>query len=399
MKGLERRCLLEHLRPRYHRSSKKRKGEIITEVVERLSVCRKRAIRLLSKREVGRPAKPGVRGRPNRYGDSEFRSALKLVWKEAGYMCGRHLKEAIPEWLPFIERAHRSFEADVRRRLLRISAASIDRILKPYKELKGKSLTRSGSLLREQIPIQGNIWNVEIPGFMEADSVAHCGSSTLGEYIWSIVLTDIATTWTEPRATWGKGSAGVLDAVKDIERSLPFTLKGFDCDNGSEFLNQHFKRYFLDERPKGTFQFTRSRAYKKNDQAHVEQKNCSIARRYLGYDRLDCEGLLPLVQYYYCHIISPLINHFVPSLKLKDKVLQKSRFKRIYDKPKTPYARVMASPHVSQEKKEQLQAIHAKLDPVELVRQERKVRKEIDQLLRKLRSNKPCLHPIHIPLD
>lgn len=397
MEELVRRSLLEHLRPRYHRSSKKEKGEIITEVVERLSVCRKRAIRLLAKQKAGRPKKSPARGRPSCYSDGEFQRALRLVWKETGYMCGRHLKVALPEWLPFIEAEYEAFPAEVRALLLQISAATIDRHLRPLKGAKGKCLTRAGSLKREEIPIQGNIWDITVPGFVEADSVAHCGGTTLGEFIWSIVLLDIATTWTEPRATWGKGAAGTLEAVKDAESSMPFELKGFDCDNGSEFMNLHFKRYFLDEKPKGKFQFTRSRAYHKNDQAHVEQKNYSIARRYLGYERLDFAELLPLVNRYYKEVLSPLINHFMPSFKLKNKEMLKSRFKRIYDLPKTPYMRVLESPHITEEQKTRLRAIHARLNPVRLMKEEKRMRKEIDLTLKRLRAAVPCAHGLHMP--
>lgn len=190
--------LLKNLRRRYARTGKTEKGKIITEVEKLLCVGRRQARRLLSESEVGRPAK-SRRGRRSQYCDAAFKKTLKLVWKQTYFMCSKHLKVALPEWFPYVKMAYpASFTEDIEDRLLKVSPATIDRILKPYKAIKGKSLTNPGSF-RDEIPIQTNIWNVAKPGFIEADTVAHCGKTTEGQFLWSVTAVDIATIWHEAR--------------------------------------------------------------------------------------------------------------------------------------------------------------------------------------------------------
>jgi hypothetical protein len=383
----EKRCFVEYLRERYRRARKKAKGAIIDELSSRIGIGRKQAMRLLGSQQVGRPKKPGKAGRPSKYRDMEFIQSLRIVWKTSRYMGSRHLHSAIPEWLPFIEMARGKFTPDIKLRLLQISAPTIDRILSPYKVHKGKSFTRPGGF-RDEIPIQENIWNISVPGFTECDTVAHCGGSMHGEFVNSVVLVDIATIWTEARAVFGRGSIGVFDALLDIEANLPFELLGYDADNGGEVLNQHIINYFLHERPKKglpAVQVTRSREYHKNDNAHIEQRNDSLARGYLGYERLGFQELVSLINYYYAEIVCPMINHFFPTFKLKDKKRIKSRTRRVYDKPITPYARIMASPEVSQDRKDKLKKIHIALNPVTLVQREKFVRQRIDDALKRLK--------------
>jgi hypothetical protein len=399
MESIKKRCLIEMLRVRYNRSRKKEKGEILEELGEQLGIGRKQAQRLLGAKEVGRPRNPLRRGRPSRYRDVEFIAALKLVWKTTKYMCSRHLRAAIPDWLPAIEAERGPFSESVRERLLAISAPTIDRALRPYKVIKGKTFTRSGGF-RDEIPIQENIWDIKVPGYLETDTVAHCGGSMLGEFVNSLTMVDVATMWTEVRAVFGRGSTPIVHAIEDIESALPFAILGYDADNGGEVLNQHVFRYFRDERiarGKPPVQVTRSRAYRKNDNAHVEQRNNSVPRRWLGYERLPFTELVPLINYYYRDIICPMMNHFFPSFKLKDKVRIKSRTRRIYADPITPYARVMASPYVSKEQKKYLKAIHEKLNPVILGRLESTVRKKIDQELKRLRITAPLSYPSRAP--
>ena len=207
-----------------------------------------------------------------------------------------------------------------------------------------------------------------------------------GDFINSVTTVDIATTWTEVRGTWGRGSSGVIEQLKSIEGSLPFTVLGYDADNGGEVLNWHIIDYFHDRKIPAAV--TRSRSYQKNDNAHVEQKNNTVPRRYLGYERLDCQDVLSLVNHYYKDILCPLLNHFYPSNKLKDKQLIESKRKRFYDKPMTPYARVMQSSYVSQQEKDKLKATHDSLNPVELRIQEQYVRKQIDSLMKQFRYNR-----------
>ena len=172
-------------------------------------------------------------------------------------------------------------------RLNSISAATIDRLLKPIRaKIGGRGLSgiKPGKLLKKHIPIQSGVWDVSQPGFMEADTVAHCGDSLAGDFVWSLTMTDICTGWTECRATWNKGADGVMTQIKTIQQALPFPIRGFDCDNGSEFLNWNLLRYFQSyEQP---IKFARSRPYHSNDNAHVEQKNWSCVRQLFGYDRI-----------------------------------------------------------------------------------------------------------------
>jgi len=299
----------------------------------------------------------------------------------------------MPEWLRAVEEEQGLYSVEIRDKLLSISAPTIDRILKPYKALKGKSLTRSGGF-RDEIPIQENVWDEQRPGFIEADTVHHCGGSTFGEYVSTLNSVDIATVWTETRAVFGRGSGPIVKALEDIEARLPFELLGYDVDNGGEVLNAHILRYLRDERierGRAPVQVTRAREYKKNDQAYVEQRNDSVPRRWLGYERIDFEELVPLINHYFRDIVCPMMNHFFPTFKLADKRRIKSRTQRVYRDPVTPYARVVSSPHVTEERKKLLRQEHATLNPLRLSRQERLVRKRIDEALKVLRARRSSL--------
>ena len=296
--------------------------------------------------------------------------ALKRIWLVSDQMCSKRLVAAIPLWLPFYEKAYEKLSGETINQLLSISAATIDRLLASTRakaRLKGLCATKPGSLLRNQIPIRTHNWDITQPGFMEADTVAHCGNSLAGNFIWSLTLTDIHTGWTECRATWNNGSTGVIQQVKNIEDCLAFELKGFDCDNGSEFLNHHLLRYFTDHKPK--IKFTRSRPYKKNDNAHVEQKNWSYVRQLLGYDRLDNPKLVELINNLYSNQWSMLQNHFCPTLKLLQKKRINSKYYKKYETPKTPYQRLIESPYLSTESKKTLENLHQSLDPFKLKHQ------------------------------
>jgi hypothetical protein len=381
------------LRERHRRCRKGLKGAIISELCELLGVCRKQAIRLLNESEVGRPRKPGKRGRPGKYQDKAFKDALRKIWKMTRYPCGRALKSAIPLWLPAIEEDSGAFSPDISERLLAISSPTIDRILKPFKVEKGKCFTRSGGF-RDEIPIQGNNWDIGIPGYMETDTAVMCGGSLLGEFVNTLTMVDIATIWTETRTVFGKGSNAVFDAIRDVEHFLPFAILGYDADNGGEVLNRHLYEYFYTERlNKGLppVYVTRSRAYHKNDNAHVEQRNDTMVRKFLGYERMEYRDLVPLLNHYYAEVVCPLVNHFMPSFKLVDKVKVKSRTRRIYNAPMTPYQRLMDSDYLSKNQKLRLQLIHESLNPVTLSREEVRIRKLIDDCLRSLKAGNGML--------
>jgi len=386
MKNHKLMSAIEVLRYRYRYFNKRKKSAVLEELERLHQVDRKYLIRLLAPSSGGRPKNPKRIGRPSKYTNSVFQSALRRVWKISNFMCGRYLKEAMPEWLPAIEQEYGSFDADTKGKLLSISASTIDRHLREARRERGKSFTRRGSVIRSEIPILGNIWDTNMPGFIECDTVAHCGGSMLGDFINSVTTVDIASTWTEVRATWGRGSSGVIEQLKDIEATVPFELKGYDADNGGEVLNKHVIDYFHNRQI--PVSVTRSRAYKKDDNCHVEQKNNSIARKYLGYERLDCQEILSLINHYYKNILCPLLNHFYPSNKLKDKLLVNAKRKRFYDKPKTPYQRIMESSYVSQERKDSLAKIHSKLNPVQLRLEEVKIRNLIDKKMKEFRINR-----------
>jgi len=358
----ERQAYLKAIQLRYQRARKKAKVTILDEFSCVCGYNRKYAIRLLN--QCTKARKKRRSGPRPIYASAEFLTALKHIWFASDQMCSKKLKAAIPLWLPFYATAYKALTPETQDKLLSISAATIDRVLRPVRVTygrKGLSGTRPGSLLKNQIPIRTDFWDVTEPGFMEADTVAHCGNSLTGDFAWSLTMTDILTTWTENRATWNKGAEGVLAQIKSIEARLPFALQGFDCDNGSEFLNYHLMRYFTGH-PSLT-SFTRSRAYKKNDNAHVEQKNWSHVRQLFGYDRIEDPSLVDLMNDLYANDWSLYQNHFCPSMKLQAKKRINSKYYKKYDLPRTPYDRVLASEHVSDSAKEYLRVTHQALNP------------------------------------
>jgi len=258
---------------------------------------------------------------------------------------GKRLVAMLELWLPHYEAEHGRLPARVRKQLRAISPAQVDRLLAPRKaqcKHRGRSGTKPGSLLKHHIPIRTDNWDITKPGWLEADTVAHCGSSLAGEFIWSVTYTDIFSQWTESRGLWNRGAAGVVERTREMEAALPFVLLGFDSDNGGEFINHHLWRYFAER--KEPVRFLRSRPYHKNDNAHVEQKNWSHARQLLGYERLEIAELLEPINALYAQVWSPLQNYFCPSLQLKEKSKQGSRHIKRYHPAQTACARLLAWP-------------------------------------------------------
>ena len=268
------REVLEAIVVRYRKATRKTKTAILNEFCETCGYHRKHAVRLIATfRRFSKPA-GRKRGRQPIYRPEEILQPLKRIWKQAYMPCSKRLKVAIPLWLPGYAKRYGALPLPVINALLRMSPATLDRMLKPVRatyRLHGRATTKPGTLLKKHIPVKVDQWDEKRPGFLEIDSVSHCGGSTEGVYASTLDCVDIATTWTEQRAVWGKGYQPVIEQIGDIEQSLPFPLLGVDSDNGSEFLNYHLLRY-LTER-KQPIQFTRSREYKKDDNAHVEQKN------------------------------------------------------------------------------------------------------------------------------
>ena len=364
MSPRSKREYVDALHRRYKSASRSERTIILNELCATCGYNRKYAIRLLRGFKRFTKPKPRKRGKPAVYQKDDILVPLRRIWLEANLPCSKRLQAILPLWLPGYGQYFGQLSEEVTNALLSISPATIDRLLKPvriqYKK-RGRSTTKPGTLLRNQIPILTNQWNESRPGFLEADTVAHCGESLSGMFAYTIDTVDIATTWTEQRATWGKGETGVLKQIEDIEKALPFPLLGFDSDNGSEFLNRTLFKHFT--KRKHPVQFTRSRAYHKDDNAHVEQKNWTHVRQWLGYQRLDNPLAVPLLNDLYRREWRVFHNFFCPSVKLLDKQRIGSKTIKRYDVPKTPCQRVVESPYIPQKTKDAMTKYLETLNP------------------------------------
>jgi hypothetical protein len=350
------------IKNRYHNSTKKEKQLILNEFCKVCDFNRKYAIQILNSSFIPSHKKNlQKRGRKQQYVDPLIKEILWDIWVITNLPCSKRLKAILPLWLP-----HYDYEIpdEIYAKLMSISPATIDRIMKADRikfPKRGLSTTKPGSLLKKHIPIKTEQWDEKVPGYLEVDSVAHCGTSTAGMFAYTINSVDIATQWNEQRAVWGKGEQGVINAINNIEISLPFELRGFDCDNGAEFLNWHLYRYFV-QRDKPV-SFTRSRPYRKNDNAHIEGKNWTHIRQYLGYERFDKIELVQQLNELYTSEWRLYFNFFIPSVKLIDKVRVGSKIIKKYDQPKTPFQRVLESTEISETKKIQLKNEYQYLNP------------------------------------
>ena len=353
---------------RYKRACRNKKSKILDEFCLNCCYHRKHAIRLL--KQFKRFSKPKLekRGKPSNYNKPEIIQPLKIIWFNAHMPCSKRLKAVLPLWLPYYAQEFTPLSISSTKALLKISPATIDRLLQPVRlkyKTHGRSTTKPGTLLKKHIPIKTNQWDESRPGFVEADTVVHCGDSLLGQYAFTLDIVDIATGWTEQRAIWGKGQFSVFEQIKNIENSLPFDLLGFDSDNGSEFLNWHLFKYFeLKTNP--SVQFTRSREYKKDDNAHIEQKNWTHVRQWLGYHRLDNPNVIPLMNDLYTKEWRLFHNFFCPSVKLIEKKRIASKTFKRYDNPKTPFQRLLDSKFISAAVKRDLNEQFKGLNPFQL---------------------------------
>jgi hypothetical protein len=355
---------LKRLRWRYEQRGKGGKSRLLDEFCEHYGYERKYAIKLLNAElEAGIERQPPPGPTP-KY--EPVQGVISQIWRAAEQLCGKRLASALPLWLPHYEGHYGKLLPSQKKLLGQISAATLDRLLASERAQCTRRLngTKPGTLLRHQVPIQGEIWNEGRVGFLEADSVAHCGGSLAGDFIWSLTYTDLASAWTEGRAVWNKGASGVLEQTRDVEQSLPFVIVGFDFDNGSEWLNWTLIRY-LQVRPR-PIGLTRSRPYHKDDNAHVEQKNWMWPRQLLGYTRLQCQQLVQPLNTLYKEAWGPLHNFFLPSMKLVKKWRVGSRWKRRYDRPQTAYQRLVASDQLSRKQLARLRDQYHALDPFAL---------------------------------
>lgn len=353
------------LQGRYVQAGRKEKGQILDEFVAATGYHRKWAVGLL--RQGPPPARPGRGGRPRVY-SAVVVGALRQVWEASGELCGKRLAPFLDELVPALEaEGALDVEPAVRTALLAMSAATMDRRLRPFRlqQRRGLGTTKPGTLLKQQVSVQTYTpWDEQRPGFVEIDLVAHCGTTTAGHYVNTLTVTDVATGWTECAAVWGKGQTAVCGALEQIRDRLPFPLRGIDSDNGSEFLNAHLVRWCEQEQ----LTFTRSRPYWKNDQAHVEQKNWSVVRRLLGYDRYETEAELALLQRVY-QGLRLWTNHWQPVLKLIGKEREGAKVRKQYDTAQTPYRRVLTCDGLTPHARARLEHEHAAAGPTTVWKQ------------------------------
>jgi hypothetical protein len=368
----ERKAVTAVMVARYRRASKKQKGGLLDELVALTGYNRWYAVGLL--RGHGRP--PGGRrgqaqGRPRprrrRY-DAAVLAALRQVWVIMDCICGKRLAAVLPEIIAVLERhGELQLAPGTRQKLCAISAASIDRLLAAERRrlnVRGRSGTKPGTLLRHQIPIRTFAeWDQTKPGFVEIDLVGHDGGLAQGDFCQTLDVTDVASGWTETQAVRNKAQVWVFEALQLIRWRLPFALKGIDSDNGSEFINHHLLRYTQQEH----ITFTRGRAWKKNDGCFVEQKNYSVVRRAVGYARYQGDVQLRLLNELYAQL-RLYSNFFQPVMKLLTKERTGAKVKKTYDRPRTPYQRLCGSTALSQHAKQQLRTQYASLNPAELKR-------------------------------
>lgn len=374
----ERKIFTKALCERYRKAGKKEKGAILDTLVEATGYNRCYARNIL--RNHGRTVllnpkvklegdarKTPRRPKPRTY-DQEFLKPLTRIWEIMDYIGSKRLAAAMPEILPrLVAFKEIRVKATIRDKLLAISPATMDRLLKPVREkqtIKGRCHTKPGTLLKHQIPIRTfSEWDDTHPGFLEMDLVAHDGGSARGEYCFTLDMTDIQSGWTEQAAVINKAQTHVFQGIQAIRERLPFSIAGLHSDNGAEFINHHMQRYCEQER----ITFTRGRPYRKNDTCHIEQKNWSIVRRFAGYARFESQTALDLLNEMY-ELLRDYNNFFMPSMRLKEKIRDGAHVAKRYHKPKTPYAMLMESPHLDNTAKERLKQRYENLNPAGLKR-------------------------------
>ena len=366
---------LAKIKDRYRHADKTGKTRILNEFCAVCGHHRKHAIRLLS--SDGRK-KHKKTGRPSKYGAKEIQ-VLADIWKNSGYPCSSRLVGMIPLWLPSHENEHGVLEEAVREKVLDIKPRTLDNVLRVTRKkhgFRGLSGTKPGTYLKNSIPIKISHKDVTEPGFFQADTVAHCGGSLDGSFIWSLTLTDILSGWTVNGAVWNKGQYGVHELLRRMEDSLPFAIKGFHTDNGGEFVNHHLHSFYINR--DASVEMTRGRPGKSNDNPHVEQKNYTHVRKLLGYQRIEDESLVRDINELY-EATNLLNNFFCTNRRLIFKERRGSRYHKKYDAPATPCQRLLASEHIYEIQKTHLVEVQTNLDPY-------KLRRLIDAKLRKIFS-------------
>lgn len=319
--------------------SREEKSKILDEFCRTYDCHRKHAIRLFNAPPPGE-TKPAKKKRTSFYTNRVI-SVIEAVWEASGYLWSKRLKSTIVLWMPWIQQ-HFALSPQEHAQLLSISPSQIDRRLQAKKQWVKKKVygsTKPGALLKHQIPVKTDSWNIRLPGYVETDLVSHCGGSNSGDFAHTVNWTDIFTQWVERRIILGKSQDAVFLALTSMQHSMPFDLLGLDSDNGSEFINDHLYRYCCSN----NIDFTRSRPYKKDDNAHIEQKNWTHVRQILGYLRYDTQQVIDAINNLYKFELRIFQNYFQPSVKLIKKIRIGSKVKKVYDAPKTPFQRLVAS--------------------------------------------------------
>ncbi len=328
---------LETIKPRYHACDKTGKTAILSEFCRVCGYDRKYAITLLHKPPPSAPHRPTAPKRPVTYGP-HIEAIVLDVWQQAGFPWSVRLKKIIELWLFWIRKRHNT-DKTTEKLLLAASKNTLDRLLAPHRNRLKKRLygkTKPGTLLKRDIPVRTDFWNVNEPGWLEIDLVSHSGPIAFGDFIFTLNATDIYSGWVESRAVFGKSEDAVRAALQEIIAALPFKVKGVDSDNGSEFINWHLYRYC----GRNKIQFTRSRPYKKEDNAHEEQKNWTHVRKLIGWDRYDTRQAQHLLNALYASPLRAFMNLFQPSVKLLKTVRRGSKVRKVYSAPQTPLDRI-----------------------------------------------------------
>jgi hypothetical protein len=357
---------LESCRERYPSRNRAGKTAMINEISDTFGWDRKHAIKALN-RQVTHGKKAQKRGSKPSYSPVE-QSVIVVIWKLSEQPCGKRLKHTLPLWMESYQARHGALDGAMLAKILSYSPRTLDRITAPNRSAGsgrlGRKTGRASNRIKKFVPIRCGPQAFDEPGWFEADTVSHGGGSSSGSFLWSLTLTDFHSGWTELAALWGNSGGEVRVGLERIENRLPFPMLGFDCDNGSEFLNEVLETYLL--RRDQSVNWTRSRAYKKNDQAHVEQKNFTHVRQLLGYGRFGDLKLREQVNDLYEKAWLPLRNHFTPVMKLIEKQRVGSKVLKKYDTPASPCDRLIACAKVSEETKAHLRTTRAALDPMDL---------------------------------
>ena len=362
MSQRSKRELSEEIRPRYLRARKSEKERILDEFIASTGYHRKYAIRVLKH---GRPRRSSKKHGPAKVYQGEVVVALEQIWEVCGRICSKRLHPFLPEMVKVLERCRElELKPETKALLLSMSRSTIDRCLAParFEHPHGLPTTKPGSLLKKAIPVRTfTPWKEDRPGFLEIDLVAHCGETTEGQFLNTLTCVDLSTGWVECLAVRQHTQVAVFNAIQTLRKQLPFPLLGIDSDNGGEFINDLLYHYCLSEK----ITFTRSRPYLKNDQAHVEQKNWSVVRRLIGYDRFETEAEFQLLQSIYADL-RLYTNSFQPVLKLIAKDHVDKQVIRRYDTAATPFQRVLAAQEIPLETKARLTNLYVRLNPVQL---------------------------------